>query len=135
MYTLYNITIEESLVDIVQALLSQEIEMDGVSYDNNGFQFYVKDEIDNSKIYMELEKLKTINFKQKKMNEIQLSNEEVAYLIDRLSVINDRFYQLEIKAENVDEVAELQISEDLKKQKQSEHNMVLCLLAKLAAKI
>lgn len=45
-YRVYHIEIQEDLVDAAQALLSMSIDMDGVSYEPEGFSFYVKTDID-----------------------------------------------------------------------------------------
>lgn len=57
-YTVYHIDIQEDLVDAAQALLSISIDMEGVSYEANGFSFYLGTDIDDQAISEALDQLK-----------------------------------------------------------------------------
>ncbi len=63
---------------------------------------------------------------------INLSGQELAYLIDSLSVINERFYKVEIAVEKLDAVSQTKFAELIDKQKEAEHEIVLSILAKLS---
>jgi len=58
-YIVYRIVIDPSLVDAAQALLAVDIEMDGVSYEEDGFSLYVDQDVDESFIQNHLLKLQS----------------------------------------------------------------------------
>lgn len=50
MYLIYQITIAADHVDMAQALLSMDIDMDGVTYEDEGFSFYVPVSVEQAPI-------------------------------------------------------------------------------------
>jgi len=73
MYLIYQITIAADHVDMAQALLSLDVDMDGVTYEENGFSFYVPASKDQNSILDSLEKVGktfTLTFKTKELEDI-----------------------------------------------------------------
>jgi len=57
MYLVYHVEIAKEHVEMAQALLSLDVEMDGVSYDEKGFSFYVSVTQDQTPIQTALKKV------------------------------------------------------------------------------
>jgi len=57
MYLVYHVEIAKEHVEMAQALLSLDVEMDGVSYDEKGFSFYVSVTKDQTSIQTALKKV------------------------------------------------------------------------------
>jgi len=57
-YSVYKITIQEALVDAAQALLAVHIDMAGVSYEEDGFSFYMDQDADQDAIKSHLNDLR-----------------------------------------------------------------------------